>query len=231
MVPITPTHPKVGDYAAEVAQLSAQVAKLGADKEMVVFMAVWEGKDLNILHHAAQDPTLSSVRWLSAILYPSLLNGQFEDSGFNLPDACDFALAHNMWGQEAHPPMNELVQRLWKQAKTELGQAPRFEHVYLYDAMQIAARAVLLAGTADGDAVATAIPAAAKGYNPATGAIRFDKNGDRASGDLAYYGLFRKDDGQFEYRYYAYFYSDSPTGRFEILPQPEHREVQFCPEC
>jgi ABC-type branched-subunit amino acid transport system substrate-binding protein len=227
LVPIEPTHPQVGDYAAEVAQLSAHVTDLGADQEMVVFMVVWEGEDLNILHHAAQDPTLSSVRWLSAILYPSMISGQFSELSF--PEARDFALAHSLWGQEFHPPMNDLVRRLWAQARAELGREPRFEHVYLYDAMQIAARAILVAGTADdGLAVAAAIPTVAEGYDPAMGSIRFDENGDRASGDLAYYGLFQGQGG-FEYRYFAFY--DAATDRFVVLPEPEPRQIEFCPEC
>ena len=226
LVSIEPTHPQVGDYAAEVAQLSARVAELGADDRTVVLMAVWEGEDLNILHHAAQDPTLSGVRWLSALLYPSLLDGRFGEA--NLPDARDFALAHQMWGQEFRPPENDLLRRLWAQARSQLGREPRYEHVFLYDALQIAARAVLLAGSTDGDAVAAAIPAAAEAYAPATGPIRFDGNGDRASGNLAYYGLFQGAEG-FEYRYYAFY--DAAAGRFNVLPQPERREVRFCPEC
>jgi len=227
LVPIEPTHPQVGDYAAEVAQLSARVTDLGADREMVVFMVVWEGEDLNILRHAAQDPTLSSVRWLSAILYPSMISGQFSDLSF--PEARDFALAHSLWGQEFHPPMNDLVRRLWAQARAELGREPRFEHIYLYDAMQIAARAVLAAGTADdGLAVAAAIPTVAEEYDPAMGSIRFDENGDRASGDLAYYGLFQGQGG-FEYRYFAFY--DAAKDRFEVLPEPEPRQIEFCPEC
>jgi ABC-type branched-subunit amino acid transport system substrate-binding protein len=227
LVSIEPTHPQVGDYAAEVAQLSARVADLGADEGMVVFMVVWEGEDLNILHHAAQDPTLSSVRWLSALLYPSMLSGQFSE--FSFPEARAFALAHNLWGQEFHPPMNDLVRRLWAQAKAKLGREPRFEHVYLYDAMQIAAHAVLAAGTADdGLAVAAAIPTAVEGYDPAMGSIRFDENGDRASGDLAYYGLFQGQRG-FEYRHFAFY--DAATDRFVVLPEPEPRQIEFCPQC
>lgn len=226
LVPIEPTHPQVGDYATEVAQLSARVAELGADDEMVVFMVVWEGEDLDILHHAAEDATLSSVRWLSALLYPTFESGCFPSACF--PEVREFALAHDLWGEESHPPMNDLVRRLWGQAKAELGREPRFEHVYLYDAMQIAVRAILLAGTEEGDVVAAAIPAALAGYDPATGVIRFDENGDRASADLAYYGLFRNQ-GRLEFRHFAYY--DAATDRFEILLEPVPPPIQFCPEC
>jgi ABC-type branched-subunit amino acid transport system substrate-binding protein len=229
-VGIVPTHPNVTDYATQVKQLSDRVAELGADGKTVAIMAVWEGEDLNILHHAAEDPTLSGVRWLSAVLYPSLLTGQFEASGIDLPDARDFALSHQMWGGENHPPSNALLRRIWTQAKGDLGHAPRFEHVYLYDAIQVVARAMMLAGAQDGRSVAASIPAAVKGYDPATGPIGFDENGERATGDLAYYGLF-KNGTQYEYRYYSYFHDDSPNGSFQVLQEPEVRETEFCPEC
>jgi hypothetical protein len=75
----------------------------------------------------------------------------------------------------------------------------------MYDAMQIAACAVLLAETDDGDAVAAAIPA--------MGVIRFNENGDRISGNLACYGLFQ-DTAGLELRHFAYY--DTATDRFEI---------------
>ena len=227
LVPIEPTHPQVGDYAPEVAQLSQQVAALGADDQTVVFLVVWEGEDLEILHHAAQDAGLSRVRWLAAVLYPSLLTGRF--GALDLPDARDFALAHGLWGQESHPARNALLTRLWNEATAELGQPPSFEHVYLYDALEIAGRAVLRAGGAtDGNALSAFIPAVAEGYAPATGSMRFDEDGDRAWADLAYYGLFRATE-RFEYRHFAYYYA--VPDRFELLPEPVLRPVQFCPEC
>jgi hypothetical protein len=189
-------------------------------------MAAWEGEDLNILHHAAQDPILSHVRWLSAVLYPSLLDGHFAGSALELPDARDFALEDDLWGQENYPPDNGLIERLLEQAEARLGRPPRLEHVYAYDALQLAARAACIAENGAGGAIAAAIPLAAEEYNAATGPIRFDSGGDRSSGDLAYYGLYRGAAG-IEFRYYA-FYLD---GSFEVLPGPEPRVVRFCPEC
>ena len=230
-VAIEPTHPDVKDYAPQVNELSSKVAELGADEHTAVVMVVWEGEDLNILHHAAADSILSAVRWFAAVAYPSLLDGKFVgDSVTNFPDACSFAIAHNLWAQENHPASNELVTRLWSQAKTELGREPRFEHVYVYDAVQLMARAILLAGTLDGATIAARIPDAAQGYQPATGIIRFDENGDCSSGDLDYYGLF-KAGGIYEYCYYAFFYDDVSGGHFEILASPEPRRIEFFPEC
>ncbi len=230
-VAIQPSHPTVGDYAAQVNNLSSQVAGLGADEHTVVLLAVWEGEDLNILHHAAADPTLSRVRWFAALSGPSILSGHFGPPDVDFPDARAFAYANQLWSQENHPAQNELVNRLWAQATSELGREPRFEHVYMYDAVQLMARAILLAGTLDGATIAARIPDAAQGYaQPATGIIRFDANGDRASGDLDYFGLYQAGDG-YEYRYYAFFYDDVSGGRFEILPSPQPRKTQFCPEC
>jgi ABC-type branched-subunit amino acid transport system substrate-binding protein len=234
LVAIEPSHPNVKDYSAQVNDLSSKVAELGADEHTVVLMAVWEGEDLNILHHAAADKTLSAVRWFAALAAPSLLSGKFGPPfgppEINFPDARSFAYAHNLWSQENHPPSNELVTRLWTLAKKELGREPRFEHVYVYDAVQLMARAILLAGTLDGATIAARIPDAAQGYQPATGVIRFDENGDRTSGDLDYYGL-HKVGSRYEYRYYAFFYDDASGGRFEILASPQPRKVEFCPEC
>jgi ABC-type branched-subunit amino acid transport system substrate-binding protein len=123
-----------------------------------------------------------------------------------------------------------MFRRIWSEAVADLGHAPRFEHVYLYDAIQVVARALLLAGTQDGQSVATKIPAAAEGYDPAAGPRGFDDNGDRSTGDLGYYGLFKQSE-QYDYRYYAYFHDDPPNGSFEVLGQPEIRETEFCPEC
>lgn len=225
-VPIEPTHPDVGDYASEVAQLSARLSELGVDERAVAILVVWEGEDLNILHHAAQDPILSRVRWLAAALYPSLLTGRFEDSDLTLPDARDFALGHSLWGQESYPPSSELLRRLLAQAEAQLGAPPRFEHVYAYDALLLAAKAAQAAESRTGGDIAAAIPLAAESYGAATGPIRFDSIGDRSSGDLAYYGLYLGDAG-YEFRYYAF----NLNGIFEVLSQPEPRGVRFCPEC
>ena len=89
---------------------------------------------------------------------------------------------------------------------------------------------MILAGTLDGHSVAAKIPTAAQGYDSAAGRIGFDDNGDRATGDTDYYGLFNQD-SLFDYRYYAFFHDGSPDGRFEVLSEPEVRQTEFCPEC
>jgi len=225
-IPFEPTHPQVQDYAAEVKALAARAAELGADDGLVILLVAWEGEDLNILHHAAADPALSGVRWLSALLYPSLLDGRWE--GVDRSDARELAFARQMWGQESRPAMSDRLRALWSEARSELGREPRFEHVYLLDTVQLAARAVLLAETGGGAAIAAAIPTAATGWEWSTGPIRLDANGDRASGDLAYYGLLRVDGG-YEYRHFAYYHS--AAGEFEILVEPQPRPGTFCPEC
>jgi ABC-type branched-subunit amino acid transport system substrate-binding protein len=229
-VAITPTHPEVKDYADQVQELSGKVAELGVDEKTIAVLAVWEGEDLNILHHAAADPNLSAVRWFAALAGPSLLNGVFGDDSFSFPDAIQFAYQKKLWSQENHPLTNDLVKGLWSQATTQLGREPRFEHVYVYDAVQLLARATLLAGTWNGASIAARLPEAATGYQAATGIIRFDPYGDRSSGDLDYFAQFPVG-SEFEYKYVGFFYDNEAGGYFELLAEPQERNVQFCPEC
>ena len=228
-VAIEPTHPNVKDYETEVAELSQKVAGLGVDPHTAVVMAVWEGEDLNILHHAAADRNLSSVRWFSAAAGPALLYGVF-DGGPSLPDASKFAYTHGLWSYENHSPLTPSVSNLLKYAEKELGRKPHFEHVYLYDAIQLMARAILLAGTYDGVSIASHIPGAAGVYDAATGPIHFDINGDRDAGDMAYTCMLPAG-GDYEYQYCAYFRDDASGGYFEILKAPELRDRTFCVEC
>ena len=79
-------------------------------------------------------------------------------------------------------------------------------------------------------ALQPAFPDAAVGYQAATGIIRFDPYGDRSSGDLDYFAQFPVG-SEFEYKYVGFFYDNEAGGYFEILAEPEIRDVQFCPEC
>lgn len=227
-ISIQPTHPetKQGAYVEEVAQLSKAVGKLGADEDLLVFMAVWEGEDLAIIDHAIQDETLSSVRWMSALLYPSLLGGSYGE--MKVPEAPQFAYDRKMWGQEFKPTLTPKLQEVLEKARSELGSEPRFEHVFVYDALQIAARSILMADQEGSVRTASMIPTAAAEYAPVTGPIQFDHDGDRTSGNVAYYGVYPVQGG-FEYYHYAHF--DSQSGSFEVLVTPVPRPLEFCPQC
>ena len=68
----------------------------------------------------------------------------------------------------------------------KFGGAPRPHYYYGYDAMMLLARAMQQAG-ADPAAIKAALPAAAKGYDGATGQIEWDARGQRINPPLDYF--------------------------------------------
>jgi len=214
----------ISDYGNDVKSLASKAIKLGVDKNLVVILALKEGEDLDIMHYGAQDSTLASIRWLSATLYPSLLTGTF-GANLNVPDARDFALARNLWGSEPYITVNDTVTNIFNQASTSLGHAPEMDHFYLYDAMQLAAQAILQAKSNKVTAIVKAFPTVVKNYQGITGVIQFDKYGDRDVSDLGYFGLYKDStktgDAAWSFSYYAVY--DSASKTFKVLSTPAPR--------
>ncbi len=220
-VAVAPLPPFPGNYASEVQNLAAKVDALGPGTAVV--MVVAEGDDLIILNHARNFPNLH-VPWFSAMAGPELLTGMY--AGFYLPDGSDFAYNIGLWSQEYLLPQNGLADALLLQAEAALGWKPRAEHVYVYDAVQLMARAILLAGTYDGTSIAARIPPAALSYAPATGLIHFDPHGDRDFGDLAYTCMLPTGT-PYQYYYCAFFHGSAAGGYFDILPTPQPRNMEW----
>ncbi len=229
LYPVKPsTGTDIKDYGNEVKSLAAKATKMGVNNKLVVILALGEGEDLDIMHYGAQDSTFANIRWLSADLNPSLLTGKFGDK-LNVPDARDFALARSLWGTEPFISFNDTVSGIFSQASTTLGHAPKMEHFYLYDAMQLAAQAILQSKNTKVDTIAKALPTAAKNYQGITGVIHFDKNGDRDVSDLGYFGLYKDPsqtgDAAWSFRYYAIY--DSVSKTFKVLATPAERKGSY----
>jgi len=225
LFPVKPsTGTDIRDYGNEIKSLAAKATKMGVNSKLVVITALEEGQDLDVMHYGAQDSTFANVRWLSANLYPSLLTGKFGDK-LSVPDTRDFALARNLWGSEPFITFNDTVTGIYNQANTTLGHAPKLEHFYLYDAMQLAAQAILQAKTTKVDTIVKALPTAAKNYQGVTGVIHFDKYGDRDVSDLGYFGLSndktQTGDAAWSLKYYAMY--DSASKTFKVLSTPAAR--------
>ena len=216
--PLSP--PSAGNYALEVQNLAAKVDALGPGTAIV--MVVAEGDDLIILNHARNYPNLN-VPWFSAMAGPELLTGTY--AGLNLPDGSIFADSVDLWSQEHYFPRGGLADALLLHAQAFLGRKPRAEHVYVYDAVQLMARAILLSKNYFGAGIAAEIPTAATSYVPATGPIFFDGNGDRDSGDLAYTCMVPTGSPPYEYDYSAFFHGNSLSGFFDMLPAPQLRDL------
>jgi branched-chain amino acid transport system substrate-binding protein len=80
-------------------------------------------------------------------------------------------------------------QRIKAEYTKKFGGEPRPHYYYAYDAMMLLARAMQQAGT-DTTAIKAALPAAAKGYDGATGPIEWDARGQRIDPPLDYF-LFK----------------------------------------
>jgi branched-chain amino acid transport system substrate-binding protein len=212
-------------YTAEIADLANKTGILSASGLTAVVMVVKEGDDLILLNQAAAFPTLQ-VPWFSAMAGPEILTGTY--SGLPLLGGSNFAYVRGLWSQEHLLPQGGVADALLTQAQASLGSKPRAEHVYVYDAIQLMARAILLAGTYDGPAITAQIPAAAASYPAATGPFFFDGNGDRDGGDLAYTCLLPMPTGSpYQYHYCAYFHGTSLIGSFDIRPDPEPRDLEW----
>lgn len=220
-VAVAPLPPAPGNYGPEVQDLATKVDALGPDTAVV--MVVAEGDDLLILDQARNYPNLH-VPWFSALAGQELLTGTY--AGFALPDASLFAETVDLWSQEYLLPRNGLADALLQNVEKITGAKPFAENVFIYDAVQIMARAILLAGTYDGSAIAAQIPVAAPSYAPATGPIHFDPSGDRDFEDLAYTCMLPTGT-PYEYHYRAYYLGSPTGGFFDILPIPEPREIQW----
>lgn len=229
LFPLKPsTATAIRDYGNDIKSLATKATKMGVNDKLVVILALEEGQDLDVIHYGAQDSTFANVRWLSAKMYPSLLTGKYGNN-LNVPDARDFALARNLWASEPLVTFNNTVTGIYTQANTTLGHAPNLEHFYLYDAMQLAAQAILQSKTGKVDAVVKALPVVIKTYQGATGVVHFDKNGDRDVSDLGYFGLSKDPaqtgDAAWSFKYYATY--DSAAKKFNVLSTPAARQGGF----
>jgi len=199
---------------------------VGADEHLLVYLIAWENEDYSILAEARKDAVLSNVRWFSVVLYPSLLS---ESVMWGLAYSLrDFAIKIRLWGAESRPTVNPLVLNLMNEAKSKLGHFPSFEHVYMYDALMLAALSILNAGKYDGEAVAKAVPIVANMYYGATGHKVLDNNGDLSVDNIAYIGVVKTSEGDYTFMYFAYYTGD--RDEFMILPEPEPRTYFFSPQ-
>src|SRR5271157_65851 len=229
LFPVKPsTGSNVSDYGNDVKNLAAKATKMGISNKLVIILALEEGQDLDVMHYGAQDSTFANVRWLSASLYPSLLTGKF-GANLNVPDTRDFALARSLWGAEPYIAFNDTITGIYNQASTTLGHSPNLEHFYLYDAMQLAAQAILQAKSNKVDTIVKALPTVLKNYQGATGVIHFDKYGDRDTSGIGFFGLYKDPsqtgDAAWSFRYYALY--DPASNKFSILSTPTERQAGF----
>lgn len=174
------------DYAAEVSQLSAMVSELGADETTAVLIIAFEDDGLNIFGHARLDPVLTKVRWFGAetIRRPAAYLPPKAP-----PEIAEFMASVKMTGVFASVSKGPLTAFFEKEYKSRFGRDPSPYAYFSYDAVWLAAMAILYAGKYDGEAVKNALPIVAEHFMGVTGYKAFDENGDAAGSDYTIWQL------------------------------------------
>jgi len=161
--------PGQADYGSDVASLASWVSKLRPD---AIFYCGYDTDGANVLTHAADEPALRGVRWLT-------VEGFYGAPEVLTPKVVDFARAVNMVGIRPVPIVNPLYDEFVERLK-KYGAVPTLCSENVYDAVMIAGLAVIrTGGTSDPDVLRRAILEVAKTYHGPGGWGLFDENGDR----------------------------------------------------
>jgi branched-chain amino acid transport system substrate-binding protein len=181
--------PDTTDFTTALGTLTTQVndavATVGND-HVVVYLAGFE-EVAQVLAAAKNNPALAAVAWYGgdgAAQAKQLLTNQ---------DSAAFAIkVHGYPSPLVALPTDRsakdaaLIKLITKRAKAP---ADAFT-LAAYDALNVAAKAVVAAGTApDNAALQAAFTAAADGYDGVTGTIELDAAGDRASAPYAFWSI------------------------------------------
>jgi branched-chain amino acid transport system substrate-binding protein len=173
------------DYASEVARLSSIVRELGADSSTAVLIIAFEDDGLNILGHARLDPVLSSVKWFGSETLNRPAAYLPSPAGKAPKEVADFLAKVGLMGVFASPRGSPLVEFFEKEYRARFGRDPSPYAYFTYDAVWLAALAILFTGGKcyDGEAVKNALPIVAEHFIGVTGWKAFDENGDARGAD------------------------------------------------
>jgi len=173
------------DYASEVARLSSYVKELGADASTAVLIIAFEDDGLNIIGHARLDPVLSSVRWFGSETLNRPAAYTPPPTGKATKEIADFLAKVGLTGVFASPRGSPLAEMFEKEYRSRFGRDPSPYAYFTYDAVWLAAMAILFAGGKcyDADAVKNALPIVAEHFIGVTGWKAFDENGDARGSD------------------------------------------------
>lgn len=175
----------LADYASEVAQLSSQVKSIGAD---AVVMISFDTDGANILGHAKDDSTLSSVKWFSS-------EGVHGTTRLLSPEIATFIRKVNLLGTRPGCKDKDFIARFRKLA----GKDPPVFAANVYDSVILVGKAILLAGKYDGEAIRAAMFKVASHYYGASGWCILNDAGDRMYQDYAIWTVSSVN-GTYEYQ-------------------------------
>ncbi|MDW8043677.1 MAG: ABC transporter substrate-binding protein [Nitrososphaerota archaeon] len=194
------------DYASEVSSLSSIVAELGVGPETAVLIIAFEDDGLNILGHARLDARLPRVRWYGSETLRRPAAYLPAPDGRASPDVAKFLADVKLTGVFASPRGGPLAAKFESDYRAKFGREPSPYAYFTYDAVWVAALAILYAGRYDADAVRAALPIVGERFVGVTGYKAFDPNGDALGSDYTIW-QYRTVEGR-------YRFADIGTWRF-----------------
>jgi branched-chain amino acid transport system substrate-binding protein len=186
------------DYASEVSQLSSIVSQLGAGADTAVLIIAFEDDGLNILGHARLDKTLANVRWFGSETLRRPAAYLPAPDGKAAPEIAEFLRQVKLTGVFASPRGGPLVTKFEQDYRARFGRDPSPYAYFTYDAVWLAAMAILYAGKYDGEAVRAALPVVAERFVGVTGYKAFDQFGDARGSDYVIW-QYRFVDGKYKF--------------------------------
>ncbi|MEM2021571.1 MAG: ABC transporter substrate-binding protein [Zestosphaera sp.] len=161
--------PGQADYGSDVASLASWVSKLNPD---AVFYCGYDTDGANVLTHAADEPVLRGVPWLT-------VEGFYGASEILTSKIVDFARTVDMIGIRPVPITNPLYDEFVEKLK-KYGASPTLCSENVYDAVMLAGLAVIRSGgSTDPDTLKQTLIEVAKTYYGPGGWGLLDENGDR----------------------------------------------------
>jgi len=171
------------DYASEVSSLSSIVSELGVSVETAVLIIAFEDDGLNIIGHARLDPVLSRVRWFGSETLRRPAAYLPAPDGRASPEIAQFLSDVQLTGVFASPRGGPLAGKFESDYRAKFGREPSPYAYFTYDAVWVAALAILYAGKYDADAVKAALPVVGERFLGVTGYKAFDQYGDAMGSD------------------------------------------------
>lgn len=163
------------DYASEVAQLSTKASQESAQGIVII---TFDTDGVNILNHAKDDAFLSSLKWFSG-------EGIHGANDLKSQALAEFIAKTSLLGTRPVFKENPVYIDFASRYKAKVGSDPPVFSANLYDAVILAGRAILTAGSTNGTAIKEAVIEDAKTYYGASGWTMFDENGDKMIQDYS----------------------------------------------
>ena len=184
--------PTAKDLSPEVRIASESVSAWGAGPDVGVLLISFEDDGISVLSSAKEDPVLMGVRWIGTdgTAISTKVAEQVGDIAVKVG-----GFPNTLYNPTLSPKQEEFRKRFYEVA----GEDPDAYTYNIYDAIWVAALAIIEARTYDSEIIAKILPDVASRYFGVSGWTILDENGDRAGGDYGIWSVVEVD-GKYEWK-------------------------------